>query len=95
MFGQLEKCGASIERSKRPSRKYRRRPSNLLQEYNRRQKLFVWMETHIWHAKRFHMVEKWGYKIPNFPNDKSFRACYRATSSHCFIQVKYNHIIKN
>ncbi|XP_039300270.1 ribonucleases P/MRP protein subunit POP1-like [Nilaparvata lugens] len=71
---------------KTPRRKYRRRPQNLLQEYNRRKRQFVWLETHIWHAKRFHMIEKWGYKLPNFPNDKSFRACYRACKEHCLLQ---------
>ena len=47
------------KKPKRPSRKYRRRPSNLLLEYERRQKEAKggkWLETHIWHAKRFHMV---------------------------------------
>ncbi|XP_049958861.1 ribonucleases P/MRP protein subunit POP1 [Schistocerca serialis cubense] len=82
---QMEKSGLPLK-SKRPSRKYRRRPSNLLQEYNRRQRKFIWLETHIWHAKRFHMIEKWGYKLPNFPNDKSFRACYRASANHCLLQ---------
>lgn len=82
---QMEKSGLP-PKSKRPSRKYRRRPSNLLQEYNRRQRKFIWLETHIWHAKRFHMIEKWGYKLPHFPNDKSFRACYRASANHCLLQ---------
>lgn len=82
---QLEKCGLPPS-TKRPSRKYRRRPSNLLQEYNRRQKKFIWLETHIWHAKRFNMIERWGYKISNEPTDKSFHACYRAITNHCLIQ---------
>ncbi|RZF37108.1 hypothetical protein LSTR_LSTR013804 [Laodelphax striatellus] len=71
---------------KTPRRKYRRLPQNPLPGYNRRQRRFVWLETHIWHAKRFHMVEKWGYKLANFPNDKSFRACYRACKEHCLLQ---------
>ncbi|XP_074641807.1 ribonucleases P/MRP protein subunit POP1-like [Tubulanus polymorphus] len=76
--------------SKRPSRKYRRRPRNLMTEYARRQRRHVWLETHIWHAKRFKMIEKWGYKIPLHPNDKSIRASYRAASQHCLlIDVSY------
>ncbi|XP_017773792.1 PREDICTED: ribonucleases P/MRP protein subunit POP1 [Nicrophorus vespilloides] len=71
---------------KRPSRKYRRRPKNLMEEYLRRQRQNMWLETHIWHAKRFHMVNKWGYRLPDRPCDKSFRACYRATAKHCLIQ---------
>lgn len=84
---QLRKSGLPPE-PKRPSRKFRRRPQNLLLEYNRRQNRFIWLETHLWHAKRFHMTEKWGYKLANFPNDKSFRACYRATANHCLLQVR-------
>ncbi|XP_063236324.1 ribonucleases P/MRP protein subunit POP1 [Bacillus rossius redtenbacheri] len=87
---QLEKCGAG-QKKKRPSRKFRRRPKNLLAEYNRRQRTHVWLETHIWHAKRFHMVQRWGYKLPLRPTDKSFRACYRATAHHCLLQdVSYH-----
>lgn len=32
------------------------------------------------------MIEKWGFKLPKQPCDKSFRACYRATSQHCLVQ---------
>ena len=73
--------------TKRPSRKHRRRPSNLLNEYLRRQRSKKWLETHIWHAKRFHMTEKWGYKLPLHPNDKGARASYRASAKHCLLQV--------
>ncbi|KAL6267039.1 hypothetical protein P5V15_000115 [Pogonomyrmex californicus] len=85
---QMAKSGNNKDLSftnKRPSRKYRRRPSNLLSEYNRRQQNKIWLETHIWHAKRFHMINKWGYKIANHPNDKCFRANYRAARKHCLL----------
>lgn len=84
-LSQRKKSGLPLK-SKRPSRKYRRRPFNLDSEYSRRQRRINWLKTHIWHAKRFHTVEKWGYKIPYCPCDKSFRACYRATINHCLIQ---------
>ncbi|GFR72813.1 ribonucleases P/MRP protein subunit POP1-like [Elysia marginata] len=71
---------------KRPSRRHRRRPSNLLSEYERRKRKIGWLETHIWHAKRFKMVEKWGYRLALHPNDKSIRACYRAVKHHCLLQ---------
>lgn len=72
--------------NKRLSRKYRRRPRNLLSEYSRRQRSKHWLETHIWHAKRFHMVDKWGYRIASHPNDKCFRANYRAAAKYCLLQ---------
>ncbi|XP_059622807.1 ribonucleases P/MRP protein subunit POP1 [Phlebotomus argentipes] len=84
-LSQLRKSGTPTEK-KRPCRKYRRRVGNLRMEYARRQKKCRWLETHIWHAKRFHMVQKWGFKIPWAPCDKSYRACYRATARHCLIQ---------
>ncbi|XP_028170834.1 ribonucleases P/MRP protein subunit POP1 [Ostrinia furnacalis] len=82
---QLTKSGLP-PKQKRPSRKYRRRPGNLLEEYTRRQRKNVWLETHIWHAKRFHMIKRWSYSIAYAPCDKAFRACYRASSAHCLLQ---------
>lgn len=82
---QMSKSGKP-QATKRPSRKYRRRPKNLLTDYLRRQRQHKWLETHIWHAKRFHMIERWGYKLPFASCDKTYRACYRATAEHCLLQ---------
>lgn len=84
----LQMVTIKANKHKKPSRKHRRRPKNLLQEYIRRQKNKVWLETHIWHAKRFKMAEKWGYKIPYQPTNKSARASYRATQHHCQMIVR-------
>ncbi|XP_047217407.1 ribonucleases P/MRP protein subunit POP1 isoform X2 [Girardinichthys multiradiatus] len=81
---------ASSKKKKEPakskSRKARRRHGNLLLEFNRRQRKNIWLETHIWHAKRFHMVKKWGYCLGDRPTYKCYRPCYRAMSSHCLLQ---------
>ncbi|XP_018801055.1 PREDICTED: ribonucleases P/MRP protein subunit POP1 [Bactrocera latifrons] len=82
---QMAKAGKP-QQTKRPSRKFRRRPGNLLRDYLRRQRKNIWLETHIWHAKRFHMVERWGYKLPQSSCDKTYRACYRASAEHCLLQ---------
>ncbi|NXF02791.1 POP1 protein, partial [Smithornis capensis] len=74
------------EQSKTKCRKARRRHINLVAEFNRRQKKNIWLETHIWHAKRFHMVKKWGYCLGNSPTEKSYRASYRAMTKHCLLQ---------
>ena len=79
-----------IKRGKMPSRKHRRRPKNLLDEYNRRKQNHAWLETHIWHAKRFKMVEKWSYKIAEQPCDKGLRSAYRASAAGCLLQVRYS-----
>ncbi|XP_074540482.1 ribonucleases P/MRP protein subunit POP1 [Halichoeres trimaculatus] len=74
------------EQVKTKSRKARRRHGNLLLEFNRRQRKNVWLETHIWHAKRFFMLKKWGYCLADRPTTKCYRPCYRAMSSHCLLQ---------
>ena len=84
-LSQMKKSGLP-PKTKRPSRKYRRRPRNLLLEYNRRQRNKFWLETHIWHAKRFKMIEKWGFKLADHSNDRCFKANYRAVMNHCLIQ---------
>ncbi|KAJ7337995.1 hypothetical protein JRQ81_010521 [Phrynocephalus forsythii] len=67
-------------------RKARRRHADLVAAFNRRQKKNIWLETHIWHAKRFHMVKKWGYCLGERPTTKCYRACYRAMTNHCLLQ---------
>uniref|UniRef100_A0A5S6PYK5 Ribonucleases P/MRP protein subunit POP1 n=1 Tax=Trichuris muris TaxID=70415 RepID=A0A5S6PYK5_TRIMR len=76
----------SNRRAKPPSRRQRRRPSNLLNVYIRRQRKARWLETHIWHAKRFRMVEAWGYKLPDNSFQRSWRASFRDAKRHCTIQ---------
>ncbi|KAL7835658.1 hypothetical protein SRHO_G00280050 [Serrasalmus rhombeus] len=80
--GQKEKK----EQSKTKSRRARRRHGNLLLEFNRRQKKNKWLETHIWHAKRFHMIKRWGYCLGDRPTYKCYRASYRAMSTGCLLQ---------
>ncbi|KAF7991926.1 hypothetical protein HCN44_010727 [Aphidius gifuensis] len=93
-INQMTKSGLP-PKTKKPSRNYRRRPKNLLDEYNRRKRNKIWLETHIWHAKRFHMCEKWGYKIANYSNNRGYRSSYRAVAKHCMIQdISYYNIIQ-
>lgn len=54
-------------------------------KYTKRQKEFVWLPTHMWHVKRFHMVKKWGYQIPLSPSQKCFRAVNRSAKSGCLL----------
>ncbi|KAG4068493.1 hypothetical protein HA402_004834 [Bradysia odoriphaga] len=84
-MSQMRKSGVPAN-AKRPSRKYRRKPNNTLKEYIRRQRKNIWMETHIWHAKRFHMIDRWGYRLPQSSCDKTFRSSFRATAKHCLVQ---------
>ncbi|KAL6079793.1 hypothetical protein STEG23_035498 [Scotinomys teguina] len=74
------------EQSKNKCHKARRCHVNRTLEFNRRQKKNIWLETHIWHAKRFHMVKRWGYCLGERPTSKSHRACYRAMTNLCLLQ---------
>ncbi|KRZ79663.1 Lissencephaly-1 -like protein [Trichinella papuae] len=69
-------------KKKPPNRSRRRRPSNLLREYVRRQKKCRWLETHIWHAKRFRMVEAWSFKLALGSFQRSWRATFRDAAKH-------------
>uniref|UniRef100_A0A1A9ZGM1 Pop1 N-terminal domain-containing protein n=1 Tax=Glossina pallidipes TaxID=7398 RepID=A0A1A9ZGM1_GLOPL len=60
---------------KRPSHKYRKRPRNLLTDYWNRQRKPRLLETHIW-----------GYRSPCASCDKTYRACYRASTEYCLLQ---------
>lgn len=54
-------------------------------KYTKRQKEFVWIPTHMWHVKRFHMVKKWGFQIPISPSQKCFRAVNRSSKKGCLL----------
>ncbi|KAL1232578.1 Ribonucleases P/MRP protein [Trichinella spiralis] len=69
-------------RKKLPNRSRRRRPSNLVREYVRRQGKCRWLETHIWHAKRFRMVEAWQFKLALGGFQRSWRATFRDAAKH-------------
>uniref|UniRef100_A0A060T203 ARAD1A03432p n=1 Tax=Blastobotrys adeninivorans TaxID=409370 RepID=A0A060T203_BLAAD len=46
--------------------------------YYKRQKSKVWLPTHVWHAKRAHMVSRWGFAIAKTPTQKCYRSTHRA-----------------
>ena len=67
-------------------RKYRQ-PHKLEAEYRGWQCDKSWLETHIWHTKRMHMVDKWSYRLAEHCNDKGVRATYRYLSHGCLVLV--------
>lgn len=79
-----------IKRSK--CRFRRRRLRYLLNAFELRQKKHGhWTETHIWHAKRFHMASRWGVKYATRCSDKSDRSTYRLVqrNSACVMDRSY------
>ena len=82
--------GEILSRSR--CRRHRRKLRYLLHLYELRQKKAGrWMETHIWHSKRFKMESKWGVSYPVRCSDKSDRSTYRLTQkdSACIMDQSY------
>jgi len=46
-------------------------------KYLKRQRKFTWLATHVWHAKRSHLIKRWGFQIPLKPTQKCFRLSHR------------------
>lgn len=65
------------------SRKLRRKPRNIALEFPERQQSKKWLETHVWHAKRFKMIDIWGYRLPLQSNQKAIKFCYRSAQKYC------------
>lgn len=86
-----EKPG-ELKRSK--CRRHRRKLRYLLHLYEIRQRRHRWMETHVWHAKRFKMINMhWngGCRVPLNCNDKSTRCIYKLCQkeSACIADLSY------
>lgn len=45
--------------------------------FEHRQKDKTWLPTHVWHAKRAHFENRWGFSIPEKPSQKCYRKTHR------------------
>ncbi|CCF56224.1 hypothetical protein KAFR_0A07900 [Kazachstania africana CBS 2517] len=50
-------------------------------KYYKRQRVFSWLPTHIWNAKRSHMMKRWGFQIPWSATQKCFKLSHRLGNS--------------
>ncbi len=57
-----------------------------LQFSAQRARTHVWLETHLWHTKRMHMRNAWGYRVAASPHGRGERAAVRAGHHLCAIQ---------
>ena len=74
---RIRHLAQSSAQLKNPCRKTRKHVQKIIKDYQDRVQKVVWLETHIWHAKRMKMRSLWGYKIAIHSNDKGIRAAYR------------------
>jgi ribonuclease P/MRP protein subunit POP1 len=88
--------GIQPKKGARSFRCYKRRISRLSsQDHNKRQQDKLWLETHIWHAKRFHMMNIWGYRLAVTPTNKGRRASFRAVRDHAVVHdASYHSLIE-
>ncbi|KAL5512825.1 hypothetical protein ACEPAG_3091 [Sanghuangporus baumii] len=96
-----QKARAEMDSSAKPSSKKRlprRGKSKVLtrtEEFLKRQQDKSWLETHIWHAKRMHMENMWGYRLAKTPTEKAFRPSHRASVHGCILHdASYEAIIE-
>lgn len=54
------------------------KPPKSKPKFVKRQRDKVWLPTHVWHSKRAHMVNRWGFSVVDRPSEKSYRATHRA-----------------
>ncbi|KAL5501441.1 POP1 [Sanghuangporus vaninii] len=96
-----QKARAEMDTSAKPSSKNRlprRGKAKALtrtEEFLKRQQDKSWLETHIWHAKRMHMENMWGYRLAKTPTEKAFRPSHRASVHGCILHdASYEAIIE-
>lgn len=78
--GEVPKDAAKPKRVTRSMLgRHRQRPGLKAEMFRKRQMGKMWLETHVWHAKRMHMTEIWGHRLAERPTAKAFRASYRAS----------------
>lgn len=58
-------------------RKHKLKKKHFLKSINRRRIKTNWLETHIWHAKRFRMTTLFNRKLAFSRADKSLKACLK------------------
>lgn len=70
-----------------PSRFARRKNANSRSKFGRSTSTNgIWLPTHVWHAKRFRMIQKWGFKIADRSFQRGFRAVLRDSNKNCVIR---------
>ena len=63
-----------------PTRRARRKPSELLKAHDPHAAdvTLRFLETHVWHAKRFAMVDEGGWRRPEHRRDRGLKAALRS-----------------
>ena len=57
----------------------------MLSQFSEKTDKSKWLPTHLWHAKRFHVVDKYGWKVPYTPTQKCTRHSYHSIAKNCAV----------
>lgn len=80
--------------SRRP-RKDRRKPRSLAAEFGCRHARTAWLETHLWHSKRMHMANRFGFRLATSCTQKNRRRLFRLARrrSLMYDASYYSHVL--
>ncbi|XP_053991918.1 uncharacterized protein LOC128883509 [Hylaeus volcanicus] len=94
--GILKELSRNFPKTSRRQRCDTRRTRNRLLSYRKRSGKARWLEeTHLWHAKRFHMKTLWNYRLAYEACEKQKRRVHRYTSQRAVIHDKsYTEVIQ-
>ncbi|UVC49621.1 ribonuclease P [Theileria orientalis] len=81
----LREMAKNAPKASKRIKKNKRKRLNRLEEYQQRYKKNKWLETHLYHAKRFKMDSVWGYRLALTPTQKSKRRFLRYLKQRCVI----------
>ena len=75
-------------------KKHKKKKMYLKTSLIRRARKQNWLETHIWHSKRFTMGKSFGYTIAEKRRDKGFKACFKYAKYYsCVYDASYFNFI--
>ncbi|EAU86234.2 ribonuclease P/MRP protein subunit [Coprinopsis cinerea okayama7 len=78
MFGGFHFMDAKPKKSTRLPKRGKSKVVTRTDSFLSRQKDIAWLETHLWHCKRMHMEDIWGFKLATHPTEKAYRPSHRA-----------------
>jgi ribonuclease P/MRP protein subunit POP1 len=84
-YNPSEKNNTKSKRKRGKGKRYRQRYFGNNPEWKRRSLKNKWLQTHVWHAKRMHMINAWGFKLALHCNDKNKRFVCKSAKLFCTI----------
>ncbi|KAH8917099.1 POP1-domain-containing protein [Atractiella rhizophila] len=90
-----QRAKRELDHKKMGTKKKKGKKGEDMARWARRQSEKKWLNTHLWHAKRMHMVDVWGFRLAHRPTEKTHRATYRASLHGCTVHdASYHSIIE-